>query len=85
MPQLSIPAVELFDVCGINFLGSFSPSWKSIFLVVVDYVSKWVEAVANPTCDAKVVRRLYLLGSEFSERLLVMEAPTSKKENLRPC
>ena len=29
--------------------------WESIYTCVVDYVSKWVEAVALPTNDAKVV------------------------------
>jgi transposase InsO family protein len=25
----------------------------------VDYVSKWVEAISNPTADSKVVQRLF--------------------------
>jgi len=35
-----------------------TPSNKYI-LVVVDYVSKWVEAVASPTNDLRVVVRLF--------------------------
>ena len=41
---------------GIDFMGPFPPSFeKNYILVAVDYVSKWVEAVALPTNDAKVV------------------------------
>ncbi|XP_022888911.1 uncharacterized protein LOC111404321 [Olea europaea var. sylvestris] len=41
---------------GIDFMGSFSPSFSNQYiLVAVDFVSKWVEAVALPTNDAKVV------------------------------
>ena len=48
--------VELFDVWGIDFMGPFSPSFrKHYILVAVDYVSKWVEVVALPINDAKVV------------------------------
>jgi hypothetical protein len=56
MPQNSMLEVELFDVWGIDFMGPFPPSsGKNYILVAVDYVSKWVEAVALPTNDAKVV------------------------------
>ncbi|XP_058725897.1 uncharacterized protein LOC131597204 [Vicia villosa] len=56
MPQKGILEVELFDVWGIDFMGPFPPSFgKNYILVAVDYVSKWVEAVALPTNDAKVV------------------------------
>ncbi|XP_050908886.1 uncharacterized protein LOC127122625 [Lathyrus oleraceus] len=48
--------LELFDVWGIDFMGPFPPSsGKNYILVAVDYVSKWVEVVALPTNDAKVV------------------------------
>jgi hypothetical protein len=56
MPQNAMLEVELFDVWGIDFMGPFPPSFgKQYILVAVDYVSKWVEAVALPTNDAKVV------------------------------
>ncbi|XP_058745883.1 uncharacterized protein LOC131618732 [Vicia villosa] len=56
MPQNFMLEVELFDVWGIDFMGPFPPSFgKNYILVAVDYVSKWVEAVALPTNDAKVV------------------------------
>ncbi|XP_058782266.1 uncharacterized protein LOC131656610 [Vicia villosa] len=56
MPQNSMFKVELFDVWGIDFMGPFPPSFgNNYILVAVDYVSKWVEAIALATNDAKVV------------------------------
>ena len=64
MPLNSILEVELFDVWGIDFMGPFPSSYNNKYiLVAVDYVSKWVEAIASPTDDANVVikflRRLF--------------------------
>jgi len=48
--------VELFDVWGIDFMGPFVSLYgKKYILVAVDYVSKWVEAVALPENDGKSV------------------------------
>ncbi|XP_022842009.1 uncharacterized protein LOC111365706 [Olea europaea var. sylvestris] len=56
MPLNSILEVELFDVLGIDFMGPFSPSFSNQYiLVAVDYVSKWVEVIALPTNNGKVV------------------------------
>ncbi|KAJ9546801.1 hypothetical protein OSB04_019344 [Centaurea solstitialis] len=56
MPQQSISVSEVFDVWGIDFMGPFPDSrGNKYILVVVDYVSKWSEAKASPTNDAKVV------------------------------
>ncbi|XP_062089685.1 uncharacterized protein LOC133796224 [Humulus lupulus] len=50
--------VELFDVWGIDFMGPFPPSFRNLYiLVAIDYVSKWVEAVASPTNDSNVVMK----------------------------
>ncbi len=58
MPLTNILEIELFDVWGIDFLGPFPSSYGNKYiLVAVDYVSKWVEAEAYPTNDAKVVMR----------------------------
>ncbi|CAA7024163.1 unnamed protein product [Microthlaspi erraticum] len=61
MPQNPILEVEVFDVWGIDFVGPFNPaSHGNVYiLVAIDYVSKWVEAIAAPTNDAKVVLKLF--------------------------
>ncbi|GKD09514.1 reverse transcriptase domain-containing protein, partial [Tanacetum coccineum] len=56
MPLNSIQVCEVFDIWGINFMGPFSKSYKfEYILVAVYYVSKWAEAQALPTNDARVV------------------------------
>ncbi|GJR21570.1 reverse transcriptase domain-containing protein [Tanacetum coccineum] len=56
MPQNAIQVCEIFEVWGIDFMGSFPSShWNKYILVAVDYLSKWVEAKALPTNDARVV------------------------------
>nr|GEY47126.1 reverse transcriptase domain-containing protein [Tanacetum cinerariifolium] len=56
MPQNSIQICEIFDVWGIDFMGPFlSLRGNKYILMVVDYLSKWVEAKALPTNDARVV------------------------------
>lgn len=56
MPLNPILIVELFDVWGIDFMGPFPNSFGNLYiLVAVDYVSKWVEALACKTNDHKVV------------------------------
>ncbi|GJV74248.1 reverse transcriptase domain-containing protein [Tanacetum coccineum] len=56
MPQNNIQVCEVFDVCGLNFMGPY-PEFRGnkYILVDVDYVSKWVEAQALHTNDARVV------------------------------
>ncbi|GKV41178.1 hypothetical protein SLEP1_g48746 [Rubroshorea leprosula] len=56
MPLTNILVCDIFDVWGIDFMGPFPSSFgKAYILVAVDYVSKWVEAVACSTNDARVV------------------------------
>ncbi|GKE81117.1 reverse transcriptase domain-containing protein, partial [Tanacetum coccineum] len=66
MPQNVIQVCEIFDVWGIDFMGSF-PSLRGnkYILVAVDYLSKWVEAKALPTNDARVVFKI--LKSLFAQ------------------
>ncbi|CAM8969160.1 unnamed protein product [Rhodiola kirilowii] len=41
-------------------MGPFPPSYANQYiLVAVDYVSKWVEEVATPTCDTDVVMKMF--------------------------
>ncbi|XP_043710444.1 uncharacterized protein LOC122659396 [Telopea speciosissima] len=56
MPLNLILVVEIFDVWDIDFMGPFPSSFGlEYILVVVDYVSKWVEALATRTNDHNVV------------------------------
>ena len=56
MPQSGILEVQLFNAWGIDFMGHSPSSHNNLYiLVAVDYISKWVEAVASPTNDSKIV------------------------------
>nr|GEU85752.1 reverse transcriptase domain-containing protein [Tanacetum cinerariifolium] len=56
MPQNSIQVYKIFDVWGIDFMGPFPSSrGNKYILAAVDYLSKWVEAKALPTHDARVI------------------------------
>ncbi|GKA42577.1 reverse transcriptase domain-containing protein [Tanacetum coccineum] len=67
MPQTAIQVCEIFDIWGIDFMGPFPTSRGNRYiLVAVDYLSKWVEAKALPTNDARVVVKfLKTLFSRF--------------------
>nr|GFB16031.1 reverse transcriptase domain-containing protein [Tanacetum cinerariifolium] len=65
MPKNFIQICEIFDVWGIDFMGPFpSSKGNKYILVAVDYLSKWVEAKALPTNNARVVVKF--LKSLFS-------------------
>nr|GEX02996.1 reverse transcriptase domain-containing protein [Tanacetum cinerariifolium] len=65
MPQNAIQVCEIFDLCGIDFMGPFpSSKGNKYILVAVDYLSKWVKAKALPTNDVRVVVKF--LKSLFS-------------------
>nr|GEZ96593.1 reverse transcriptase domain-containing protein [Tanacetum cinerariifolium] len=65
MPQNFIQICKIFDVWGIDFMGPFpSSKGNKYILIAVDYLSKWVEAKALPTNDARVVVKF--LKSLFS-------------------
>nr|GFA28386.1 hypothetical protein [Tanacetum cinerariifolium] len=65
LTQNFIQIYEIFDVWGIDFMGPFpSSKGNKYILVAVDYFSKWVEAKALPTNDARVVVKF--LKSLFS-------------------
>ena len=56
MPLKGILVVQFFYVWEIDFMGPFPPSFENQYIIlVVDYVSKWVEAVACPMNDANTV------------------------------
>ena len=56
MPQQPMLFCEVFDVWGIDFMGPIPIFFGFTYtLLAVDYVSKWVEAKATRTNDARVV------------------------------
>ena len=66
MPLQSILEVKAFDCWGIDFIGPFPSSYSyEYILLVVDYVTKWVEAVVVQHADAKIVIR-FLKKTIFS-------------------
>ena len=76
MPQTGITEVELFDVWGIDFIGPFPSSCGYLYiLLAVDYVSKWVEAIATQKADGKTV--LKFLKSHIFTRFGVPRAIVS--------
>jgi len=73
MPLNPILEVEVFDVWGIDFMGPFPCSFGNFYiLVAVDYVSKWVEAVASNSNDNRVV--LKFLKSNILSRFGIPRA-----------
>ena len=66
-PLKGILEVYLFDMWGIDFIGPFPSSYNNKYiLLVVDYVSKWVEAIPTYSNDAKVV--ITFLGRNIFSR-----------------
>ena len=60
MPLSSILELEIFDVWAIDFIGLFPPSGGNQYiLVVVYYLSKWVEAISLPSNDSTVVLKFF--------------------------
>nr|GEV15393.1 hypothetical protein [Tanacetum cinerariifolium] len=79
MPHNVIQVCEIFDVWGIDFMGPFPSSRGNMYiLVAVDYLSKWVEAKALPTNDARVVAKfLKSLFSRFgTPRAIISDSGT---------
>ncbi|XP_024965836.1 uncharacterized protein K02A2.6-like [Cynara cardunculus var. scolymus] len=57
MPLNGILEIELFDVWGIDFMGPFPLSNNCAYILVDVDVSKWVEAMACHSNDAKTVAK----------------------------
>ena len=57
MPLTPILEVKIFDVWGIDFMGPFSSSFGNQFiLVIVSYISKWVEAVPRMNDNRVIIK-----------------------------
>jgi len=60
MPLTNNLQVELFDVWGIDYMGPFPPcQGYDYILVVVDYVSKWAEALPCRAADSKHAKKMF--------------------------
>jgi galactitol-specific phosphotransferase system IIC component len=60
MPLTLNLQIDIFDVWGIDFMGSFPNSEGCEYiLIAVDYVSKWVEALPYRVADAMHSKRMF--------------------------
>jgi hypothetical protein len=60
MPMSPILEVKVFNCWGIDFMEPFPQSFSNLYiLLVVDYVSQWVEAIACKVNDHKVVLKFF--------------------------
>ena len=56
MPLNPILVIEIIYCWGIDFMGSFPPSFGFVYiLVAVDYVLKWIEAISSWNNDHKTM------------------------------
>ncbi|CAA7031565.1 unnamed protein product [Microthlaspi erraticum] len=69
---------------GVDFMGPFPSSYGNLYiLVAVDYVYKWVEALASPTNDAKVVLKMFksVIFPRFGvPRVVISDGGTTGKD-----
>jgi hypothetical protein len=60
MPLTSNLQIDIFDVWGIDFMGSFPNSEGCEYiLIAVDYVSKWVEALPCRAANAMHSKKMF--------------------------
>jgi hypothetical protein len=60
MPLTNNLQIELFNVWGIDYMGQFLKSKNCEYiLVVVDYASKWVEAMPCKNVDAIYSKKMF--------------------------
>jgi hypothetical protein len=58
---IDVNKLVIYQASKIDFMGYFPPSFGNQYIpVAVDYASKWVEAVALPTNDARVVTKFLI-------------------------
>ena len=66
MPLNLILVIDIFDVWGIDVMGTFPTSFRYLYILVgVDYVSKWIKAIPCKTNDHRVVLK-FLKENVFS-------------------
>nr|GEY06449.1 hypothetical protein [Tanacetum cinerariifolium] len=90
MPQNSIQVCEIFDVWGIEFMGPFPSSrGNKYILVAINHLSKWVEAKALPTNDARVVckflKNLFARFGTPVPSIVIAERTSAMTSSQRSC
>lgn len=56
MTQSGILVSEIIDTWGIDFMGTFLSSFGNLYIIlIVDYISAWIEACATRTNDSNTV------------------------------
>jgi hypothetical protein len=82
--------IDLFDVCGIDFMGPFkNPHGFEHILVMVDYVSRWVDAI--PCCKASTEEFIVMIKSVIfpcfgTPRILISDGGTHfTGKNFKKC
>ncbi|KAA3465744.1 Retrovirus-related Pol polyprotein from transposon opus [Gossypium australe] len=76
MPQNGILEVEVFYFWSIEFMGLFPSSVRNQYiLLAVDYISKWVEAIALPANDTKVMLEAELAKYSVKHRITIAGHP----------
>ncbi|XP_017635618.1 uncharacterized protein LOC108477606 [Gossypium arboreum] len=79
-----IMEVELFDVWGMDFMGPFPSSFGNIYiLVAVDYVLKWVEAVAVPKDDESAIEEEVTVEEKKNRVEILNEKPEEENTELK--
>ena len=78
MSLQNIIEVKVLDCWGSDFVGPLRSSYGNVYiLVALDYVSKWVEAIATPKNDVGIVIK-FLKRNIFSRfgvpRVLISDA-----------
>nr|GEV60452.1 reverse transcriptase domain-containing protein [Tanacetum cinerariifolium] len=82
MPQNVIQVCKIFNVWGIDFMGSFPSSrGNKYILVAVDYLSKWVEAKGSPLTMKVELNELNELCDQAYENYLIYKEKTKKIRN----
>ena len=89
MPLNPILVIEIFNCWRIDFMGHFPSSFGFVYiLIVIDYVSKWIEAIPCWYNDHKIVTRflkeIFWADLEYLEPLAVMEVNIFVINHLNP-
>lgn len=78
MPLTNILEIKIFDVWSIDFMRPFPQYFSNPYIhVIMDYVSKWIEALATPTNDfvTKFLTK-YILSRHGTPREIISDEGT---------